>query len=164
MIKEEGLPVEQSNPEKGLELIGTLNDAQKVFNTPSSHVHDNPELPALLSQALGKIDSAGRDFFIESIDFGKDVGFSRCIETLDNDDIIYAQREGRQGFTRFVKNREPVPTSFVTVILKKIPEGYKLITAFVGPQAEREPWDKNIVDESERDRVEHFWKSHAIVW
>ena len=161
-MKSEQMP--QPESEKALQLLGSLQDGQQVFSTPHSHHHDNPELADLLPQALEQIDSAERTFFVASVDFGKPIGASRCVETAADDEIVYAQREGRQGLTRFVKNKDSSPTSFVTVVAKKIPEGYELVTAFVGPQAEREPWDTNIADESERARSKTFWESHAMVW
>ena len=154
----------RSNSEKEPKFIGVLSSGEKVFDRWNSHLNDNAELFELLPETLLKINSANQEFFVESIDLGREVGKSLCVETTTEDEIIYAQRKGRAGLTRFVKNRQADPTSFVTVILKKAEDGYVVITAFIGPKAEREPWDNNIKDDSEQDAADTFWNTHALLW
>lgn len=144
-------------------VLGFLSSGEKVFDRPNSHIHDDID-SIILTEALGNIDADGRDFIAESVDLGRTIGKTQCIETSENDEIIYAHRVGRFGPTRFVKNRDKVDTSTVTIILKKASEGFILVTAFVGPKAEREPWDKNIIDSAEKSRSESFWQNHALVW
>lgn len=158
---------EQSRfPDRSLEsapVLGFLSSGEKVFDRPNSHIHDDIDI-ATLTEALGNIDATGKDFIVESVDLGRTIGKTQCIETSENDEIVYAQREGRFGLTRFVKNREKKDTSIVTMILKKTPEGFVAITAFAGPKAEREPWDRNLVDPNEKAESESFWQNHALVW
>lgn len=144
--------------------LGTLASGEEVFLTPTGHYHDNPELMALLPEALEKVTAQDRTFIKESLDLGRVIGVSRCIPTLDSDEIVYAQRVGRAGLTRFVKNRAPIETNFLTLILKKKKEAYEVVTTFIGPAAEREPWDKNIKTEAEKTAAENFWFNHALVW
>ena len=150
--------------EGNIYLIGKLSSGENIYNTSNNHIHYNVEMESLLPQALEKINSLNRDFFVESIDFGKIIGESRCVETSEKDEILYAQRKMRSGQTRFVKNKQLEPTSFLTVILKKIHGGYKIVSAFIGSKAEREPWDKSIRDNDELERSKSFWSTHAIVW
>jgi hypothetical protein len=81
--------------------------------------------------------------------------------TTDEDSIVYAQRVGRDGLTRFVKNRAPEPCSLVMMVLKKAREAdtYVLLTAFIGPRAEPEPWHPTATEASVV-----FWNNHALVW
>ncbi len=150
---------EQGRPQEQLELIGHLSNGERVFDRPRSHLHQNPSLLKNLPEALLKIDPEKREFFIETVDFGREIGVSNCIETKEEDEVVYAQRVGRFGMSRFVKNRTAEPSSQITVILKKIPEGYITISGFVGPKAEREPWDAH----ADKNSIP-FWRKHAIIY
>ncbi|MCI0597682.1 hypothetical protein L0Y34_01245 [Candidatus Parcubacteria bacterium] len=140
-------------------LLGTLQNGERVFDRPRSHLHENPALLKYLAHALIRIEPNNRPFIVEAVDFGQIIGESNCIETTPEDEIVFARRPRRAGLTRFVKNKERVPTSQLTAILLKTDEGYILISAFLGPKAEPEPWDKNATEASEK-----FWNTHAVVW
>lgn len=135
-----------------------LKSGEEVVNRHRSHLHDGvyPHLP----EVLGKIESGQRGFFATTIDLGRIVGNQTRVSTTSDDDIVYAQRVGRQGLSRFVKNREPEPCSTVTIILKKGDQGeYILITAWVGTQAEPEPWDQKATAQSGA-----FWSKSALIF
>lgn len=134
-------------------------DGVLVVDRHRSHLHS--DVGRLLPEALGKIDTAGRNFIADEIDFGRLIGESACVATEPGDTIVYAARPRRRGLTRFVKNRSAEPCSAIVVILKKAEDfgGYVLITAFVGQRSEPEPWDRNATANSRR-----FWSSHALVW
>lgn len=137
-----------------------LKSGERVVDRYKSHLH--PEVIAILPEALAKTESKGRNFLIEEIDFGRIIGKSICIATRPGDQIVYAKRPKRFGYTRFVKNRQPEPTSKVVIILKTAdgePGVYVLITAFIGEKPEPEPWDRNATLQSR-----HFWNTHALVW
>lgn len=127
------------------------------------HHNDHPVDQSLLKKAL---DSTlryedKRDFIESRVDFGHTIALDDCVPTDKNDKIIYITRPGRKGKTRFVIGRDPVETSYVSVILKReydnddIPY-YVLVTAYYGV-APVEPWDPRSTKESER-----FWKTHAL--
>ena len=130
-----------------------------VVDRYQSHLHG--QVKALLSEVLSKIETKQKPFLKETIDLGRIVGKSICVETNAEDEIIHAQRKGRNGPTRFVKNREAEPCSNVTVVLKKAQEfrKYILVTAFFGDSPEPEPWDRNATPQSEK-----FWSTHALLW
>lgn len=135
-----------------------LKGGEEVVDRSRSHLHAN--VASLLEEALQKVEARGRGFFVETIDFGRVVGNATRVETHEGDEIIFAQRRGRPGLTRFVKNRKSELSSSVTVILKRGDRGdYVLITAWIGTQAEPEPWDRNT---TERSVV--FWNTHALLW
>lgn len=134
-----------------------LKSGEAVFDRDDfSHVH--PGVVPFLSEALARIESGGREKIVEEIDFGKPVGESYCVATTDDDEIVYAQREGRAGLSRFVKSRRPEPCSAVTVVLKKDECGYEIRTAFIGHLAPPEPWDRNAGPDSLL-----FWLTHALI-
>ena len=150
---------QESFPALRLVELGTTKSGEKVFDRPDGHLHNNETVEKYLPLALEMIDSESRGFIVETVNFGEEIGVSNCVETTPDDEIIYAVRPKRRGPTRFVKNREGEPTSEFTVILKKVDEGYIVITAFPGPKAEREPWDPMAGDEANE-----YWSNHAIVW
>lgn len=147
------------------EIIGTLAGGQTVVNRHRSHLHE--PVSSLLSEVLANTESNGRQFFIHTHDFGRVVGETTGVQTAPGDEIIFAQRKGRRGLTRFVKNRPAQPCSEVTVILKRDDVDrnvYVLITAFIGGTPQPEPWDQNIRTQEEFQRAVEHWSTHALVW
>jgi hypothetical protein len=147
-----------------------FKSGETVVDRHRSHLHESvlPHLPA----ALAQIESAGRNFLVEEVDFGRPIGETICVPTGPSDTIVFAQRPKRFSLTRFVKNRTAEPCSSVVVILKTAdgqPGSYVLVTAFVGRKPEPEPWDRRNFSqqsnpqEAER-RAREFWSSHALVW
>ena len=150
-------------PEK--KLIGLLANGEKVIDRPRSHVHEfSPNFRENLQITLSEINANGEDFIVYTKEFDGVIGLNHCVETgLDeNEKVTYAIREGRRGYTRFIRDLQPIPTNEMTVILKAkedIPNTYVLITAFEGPTAAKEPWDPTATDEDRR-----FWENHALIW
>ena len=136
--------------------LGVLSSGELVIEHINSHARENTR--NLLPEAFTHIRSAGRDFFIEEVDFGRNIGRCACIETVSGDSIIYARRKGREGFTRFVVDREAESTPYMTVMGRKEKDHYALVTSFLGRKTEPEPWDPHATRESVR-----FWRTHAFV-
>jgi hypothetical protein len=137
-----------------------LASGEEVVDRYNSHLH--ADVVRLLPEALGKINSAGRVFLVEEVDFGQQIGETTCVATGPGDEIVFVKRPKRWGHTRFVLNRTPEACSSVVIILKKAEDfdgGYVLITAFVGHRPEPEPWDRNATP-----RSREFWETHALVW
>jgi hypothetical protein len=153
-------PAVSTTPQQNRALTPSwkLKSGDLVIDRQRSHLHEG--VIPILDEVLPKIASQGRAFFSATIDLGRIVGETTCLETNEGDDIIFAQRPGRVGLTRFVKNRQAEATSLVTVILKKIGfQKYLLITAWLGGKAEPEPWDRNATP-----RSADFWRRHALLW
>ena len=137
-----------------------LRSGEVVVNRYISHLHES--VLAVLPTALAQVESNGRGFFIEEVDFGQPIGETICVTTGPGDEIVYANRPKRRGPSRFVKNRAPEPCSSVVIILKTAddePEAFVLVTAFIGHKPEPEPWDRNATPQSRA-----FWATHALVW
>lgn len=138
-----------------------------VDRLDGSHIHES--VSPFFEEALTRIDSEQREFLIEEVNFGKEIGKTVCVLTDENDKIVFAQRPNRFGLTRFVIGKAPEPCSTVVIILKKTAQGYVLITAFVGGKAEPEPWDlRNFARQNDPFKAENkarkFWNSRALVW
>lgn len=142
------------------EEIGHLGSGEAVFDRPNSHIQiGDGNLQKFLPLVLQKIDSKNKEFVEITVDFGIEIGKTICVRTEPGDDITFVQREGCKGMTRYVRNKKALPTSLVSVVLKKGLGGYVLITAYFGPKAPPEPWDPHVERESEE-----FWNTHALVW
>ena len=143
---------------KNLRFLGCLRTGEPVFDRPNSHLHEG--ITGLLPEIFSEVSGSER-FFIHEHDFSRLVGETNCVATYPGDDVVWAQRPGRLGSTRFVRNRRPEPTSKAVVILKRddYEPYYVLITAYIGGKAGCEPWDPRATDEDRR-----FWGGHALVY
>ncbi|MBX4198448.1 hypothetical protein KW782_03890 [Candidatus Parcubacteria bacterium] len=149
-----------------------LGSGEVVVVKPGSHLlnHENDGILPLLPEALNRIQSGGRDFMEEEIDFGRVIGTTNCVETTETDEIVYAHRMGKDrdqnprrfdGPSRFVRNRQPEPCNTLLVVLKwdnRDPQ-YFVVTGFVGKKTAREPWDKFA-----KGGEKEYWRTHALVF
>jgi len=141
-----------------------LGSGHLVVDRPGhSHVQDHAAVLPLLDKALSEVVAQPEDdIIVREIEFDRVVGASQCVATTEADDVFFHKRTGRKGPTRFVHNRKPEPTRFVTVVLKRnktMTEVFVLSTAYVGKTAPPEPWSHLATVIS----VE-FWRTHALVW
>lgn len=153
--------LQQESKQEAMQVFGFLGSGERVIVRPTSHIHDNPELEKYLVLALSKITSNNQNVIGGEVDFGETIGVSRCVPTTQGDEIIFAMRPKRKGYTRFVKNRQPEPTNKLTIILTKDKQtnDYLVLTTYIGAKAEPEPWDFRATD-----KALDFWKSHALVY
>lgn len=140
-------------------LIGRLSSGQAVNDRPNSHI--GSEVAEFLPRVLSSLTAPSEKFSVVEVDFGDEIiGKSLCVKTCPGDKIIYAQRPKRNGLSRFVKDREPEPTNkFVVILLRGNFDEFVLITAFFGPEAQPEPWDR-AADVSALE----FWNNHALIY
>jgi len=123
----------------------------------NSHIHIklNNYFPLIVNH----IDSIEVDFRTEVYQFEKVIGKTDCVKTNNSDDIVYAIRKGRHGYSRFVHNRLPEETNSIKTVLKKSENGYLIITLFYGGDAGPEPYDERA---NEKDI--QFWHGHALLY
>lgn len=86
--------------------VGVTANGVMVVDRFNSHSHLDP---ALLAEALGRVEMPAVPFAKLTVPMGRTIGVSICVETTASDLVVFAQRPGRQGLTRFVKNRAPIP-------------------------------------------------------
>ncbi len=86
-------------------------------------------------------------------------------DPVPESEVEYIVRGNRAGASRLT-NRPPRPTRWLTVIGGPYGgEPCVLYTAYgspEGPLAPREPWDKSIPTEAEREASRAFWAVHAL--
>lgn len=135
-----------------------------VVDIDREHMKAHESVMPFLKQIIPTLVVGDQPFIKTAIDMGQIIGVTDCVETTQHDDIVYAKRPGRPGKTRFVKNRNPQPSSHVTLIMKRVGRRFKLLTGFIGNVAEKEPFDKSIRTDAEFMQAKHFWDRHALVW
>lgn len=148
-----------------------LASGEEVRIRPNAIGLEYHRIMAVLPEALSKISGSqqGSDGFIEqTVVFERSIGTTVCVKTTATDEIVFARRVrmGRDntpmpvnGLTRFVKNREPEPSSILRLGLKADKEGgFILVFASIG-DTKKEPWDVN-GDGTENE----FWADHALIW
>jgi len=115
-----------------------------------------------------KFDGLEKSFEIFKIQFQSNVGYCNCIETEQDDEIVFAKRLGRDTYTRFVKKREPKLVNSVIFILNKnkysTKAEYFLVTMFPGLESYKEPEDLNITSKNEINECLDFWKNNALIY
>ena len=118
------------------------------------HLLETPNLIDLVKEVLPTIETNGQDQVIIERDIGRIIGTTNLVETDDTDEIVYAKRIGRETYSRFVKNRQLIPTSYLVVVLRKASNGYILWTAMCGRLLPSEAY----IEDSE------FNRTHALVY
>lgn len=131
-----------------------------------AHLEAHPDVGALIEEAVGLLDSSSGAFIATDVDMGREVGLSACVPAprleLDTE-ATFALRVNRPRPSRVVVGAEKVPTSRVAIIAAPTGGGtYRLITAWVGPLAPKEPGDAS--PGAEFDQSFNFWSSHALIW
>lgn len=141
----------------------TKNNLNVYFDEDSSHASTHiSKTPRLLEYAKKIIPTieANEDVIRFDVDTGVEVGTTDLIETTDNDEIVYAMRPLRTQYSRFVKNKQSQPTSWITLDLRKTGKAeYNLYTCFVGRLTPSFPGGNFLPDQSL-----DFWSKHALVW
>lgn len=99
------------------------------------------------------------------VQFNRIIGTTTCVKTTPDDVIVYATRKNRKWPSRLVKNRDPEPSSEMTIVMKRCKGNiYRLLTAYIGKASEKEVADRNIRDHEELSASTAFWSCHALIY
>ena len=123
------------------------------------HILETPNLLELVKETLVETEIEDEEQVVFEKDLGRIIGSTSLVETDENDEIVYAKRKNRNEYSRFVKNRELIPTSYIVIVLRKIDDGYNLWTAMCGrllPSVAYDPKDKKDSN--------GFNRTHALVY
>lgn len=122
------------------------------------HILEYPDLKDLITEVIPQVELQGTNIGIER-DLGRTVGQTSCVLTTRDDEIVYAKRLERDSFSRFVKNRNPEDTQYVSIVLFEKDYGYLVWSAWCGRLVPTSP------DSEGRMRTsEGFWRNHALVF
>ncbi len=125
----------------------------------STHISKTPKLLEYVKKIIPTAEANGSGIRFD-IDTGEEVGSTDLVETTDGDEIVYAMRPLRTQYSRFVKNKQPQPTRWVTIDLRKSGEAeYNLYTCFIGRLTPSFPGGDFLPNQSL-----DFWSKHALVW
>ena len=115
----------------------------------------------------GEFNHLNKPFEILKIKFMFNIGYSNCIETEEDDEVIFAKRVCRDTYTRFVKNKSARLVNSAVFILNKnkYKSGeYYLVTMFGGEVSYKEPEDLNISCKEELNDCLSFWGNNALIY
>src|SRR6478672_6233102 len=92
------------------ELLAVSENNQSVFfdiehTNIGLHMIEYPTILELVKTVVQHSVLEGENVGIE-YDMGKVVGKTSCVETTEDDEIVYAKRLQRDSYSRFVKNRQ----------------------------------------------------------
>lgn len=137
--------------------LGHLSSGETVIDRPRSHL--NPTLARLLAVALQRVSTHDQKTIETDVDFGKPIGHSNLVETNETDEIVFAKRPGRKGYSRLVKHKQgsEVTTLHIKLLRAKELNTYVLVTAFLGTQTPPEP-----PPGSNSSKLKQFWSTHAL--
>jgi len=112
-------------------------------------------------------ENLDKDFIEMVVEFPFNVGYSYLCKVEENDNIIYAKRKGRSMYSKFLIGGKSTEINKCVVVLKRSndnPHEYFMITMFPGEYCIKEPQDKNIKSDAERESIMEFWDKHAFVF
>lgn len=117
-----------------------------------------PQLLTLANEVLATTNFYEPEVYME-YDLNRQIGYDFIIKTTANDSIFYAQLLKEDIYTRFIKNGEPVATSYLTVSLKRDEiNSYELIDLWIGHIVPPRPGSPD-----ETSASKNFWSNHAVI-
>ncbi|MEO8863096.1 MAG: hypothetical protein ABI354_02120 [Candidatus Saccharimonadales bacterium] len=130
-----------------------------LINSPAGHyLSRQPYVINLLKEILPGIKLKGEYISIEH-DMGRTIGNTDIVETSEKDTIFYALPYKKDVFSRFAKNRYPIPSHKLSLVLHRDGDGsYELHDTWIGPCTPPFPGAEN-----EKDNSKEYWENHAYV-
>ncbi|MDZ7744233.1 MAG: hypothetical protein U5K77_00520 [Candidatus Saccharibacteria bacterium] len=143
--------------------FGMTKNGEQVYMNPAdshapTHFEATPGLEELVREALSTIEATGEEVPVQ-LDLGIVIGKTECVKVDESDEIVYAIREGRDTYTKFVKNRDPEPTNHLSIVLRKEGDTYKLWSAWIGELGEPFP-----DSEAATDKSKEYWSNRALIF
>ncbi len=144
-------------------LVTTTSNNLNVYvnlthSLAGTRISRQPTLLTILKEALSPLKLTAPEVYIEH-DLGRVIGNSEIVETSEKDLIVYARRPKSTTYVRFVKNRQFMPTNYLTIVLHKMESGdYELVDTWPGHKAPPFPDEEKATAGSAA-----FWEDHAII-
>ena len=146
--------------------VGTSKNSVKVYadlekGHASTHFADDSRLLDLVSEIIPTVELRDTDIKFEHV-FDHVIGECDLQTVQDGDEIVYAVRLRRDRHAKFVKNKSRHQCSSVTIILKQIPDGYELISTWIGHLVPSFPKPHSLPGQDIEEKK--YWATHALVW
>lgn len=157
-------------PERILELQTERGGTVVISDDTQRHLKAHPGIIDLLTEAIIKITLPTMPQQLQlQVDLGRTVGKSSLLETVQieaNTPCWFAKRRERLGPSRVIPDINPAETSVISIIANAITsDRYKLVSAWYGGMAPKEPWDPDLADDplSFQESL-NFWSGHALAY
>ncbi|MDQ5913442.1 MAG: hypothetical protein QG623_60 [Patescibacteria group bacterium] len=139
--------------------LGVLQTGEFVYDRSISHLQDSAKDYTI--ESLSDISSEGSKTIEKEVVFKTSIGVSSLVVTGPDDDIVFARRLGRKGYSRFVRHRrgEESRTLYIKLSRIKNESAYILVTSFIGKKTPPEPQPN-----SRSDKLRSFWSNHALLF
>ena len=148
-------------------LLGRLQSGEKVVRAERTLL-TREGLEELVCESLPHIESRRRPRIVKQVNFRRLVGLSPLVKTTPEDQIVYAVRLGGEFPCRFVKNRDPEPTTRIALFLQKYPDRdvYWVHTAYTGRLKRfTEPNEGDqFARKEDCENAKKYWATHAFVY
>jgi hypothetical protein len=120
-------------------------------------VSRRPQIITLIKEVLVPMDLTKSPLHIMR-NMGRVIGNSDIVETTEKDTIYYALPFKKNVYGRYAKNRNPAPSSELTIILTKDDNSdYEVVDTWVGPCSPPFPGDEHMTAKSKP-----YWETHAL--
>lgn len=145
-------------------LCNSKNGRQVVYDPIHSHAtthfNDAPQLKDVVIEIISAKELHNEKYEFDT-DMGRIIGNKDVVNVHETDELLYAKRKNRDEFVPFVKNRNPQPTSLVSMgLVLQEDESYLLTSAWFG-EFESPPFPGEAIATPESVP---FWNKHAFVW
>jgi len=122
------------------------------------HIARQPQLLTLAKEMLAETMVRGAEINLER-DMKRPIGYNFIVTTTDQDTVFYGRLLRDDIYTRFVKNRKPLSTQYLTVaLLQDSNNAYELSDVWIGRLIPPRPGSANETTESKS-----YWSNHAFV-
>ena len=130
-----------------------------IHSYAAAYVAQNPQLLGVVRELLEQVTTTSAEVRLDK-NMGRVIGNNYVVETTEKDTILYAQRLRDTSYTRFVKNGSPLPTPYLSIILRRDDEGsYELHDLWIGRLNPPRPGSGN-----ETAKSKSYWANHAFVF
>lgn len=129
-----------------------------IASSAGKYISHQPYVISLIKEVLTSMNLTDSQVSIER-EMGRVIGNTDIVETTEKDTIYYAQPNKKKVFSRYAKNRYPLPSSTLTIILAQDMDGnYEVHDTWIGPYIPPFPGDEN-----ETAKSRSYWETHALV-
>lgn len=144
--------------------LGQTKDGYVVYD----HNVQKIAYPNTIAAIIAAVETHGEAMILREVTMDVDVGVSHCIPTDETDIIFYAKHLHDERWSRFVKNKDPVPTKIVRIVLQKSQGKYQLVAFQLGSAILAEPDDWEVLhNEADPQKAfqdsTKFWQDHAWI-
>ena len=127
----------------------------------ATHFSDDDTLFNLVKEIIRGSSLEGDDIKFEYV-FDHVIGECDLQAVDEHDEILYARRKHRDRLSKFVKNKPRHQCSSVTIVLKRVEDGYELQSAWIGHLVPSFPKTNTSIDQDIEEKK--YWETHALVW